>query len=149
MLRTSLLAMGVCLLICGCGSKPADRPDVHPVRGRLLIGGQPTPGACVTLHALGNTGAAKFMPHGRVEPDGSFRLSTFNTFDGAPVGKYALCVVWPGPPPKGEGDDVDGPDRLRNIYADPKRPATQVEIARDTTELATIELKAVETTRSK
>jgi hypothetical protein len=144
-----LFAIAACALLCGCGSKPVNRPDVHPVHGRLLIGGKPTPGASVTLHATDKASGANFMPHAKVEADGSFRLSTFNTCDGAPVGKYAFCVVWPGPPPKGEGNDVDGPDRLQNVYADPKHPAAQVEIGPDTTELATIELKPIEASRRK
>jgi hypothetical protein len=141
----SSLGIGLCLLVCGCGSKSAGRPEVHPVHGTLLIGGKPPAKAYVTLHETSNPALVGFTPHAQIEADGSFRLSTFSTGDGAPVGKYALTVVWPGPPPKGESDDVEGPDQLARQYADLKHPAVAcVEIGPETSELAAIDLKAID-----
>ena len=79
-----------------------------------------------------------------VEADGSYHLTTFVTRDGAPVGDFAVTVIWPGPPAKGQVDDEPGPDRLLQRYARSKKPAASVHIGPETTELATIDLKSAE-----
>lgn len=136
--------VGLCVMLCGCGAKSShdDRPAVHAVRGKLLIDGKPAASAQVFLHAIGKPELGYVRPHATVGADGSFRLSTFATNDGAPVGEYAFTAVWPGPLAKGQGDDERGPDRLQGRYAEPKRPAARVRIDPETTELATVDLKS-------
>ena len=83
-------------------------------------------------------------PHATVQSDGSFRLTTFTTRDGAPVGDFALTVTWPGPRVKGQAEDEPGPDRLGRAFADARKPAASVRIDPDTKELEKIDLKPVE-----
>ena len=135
-------AVGLSVLLCGCGGNQGDRPVVHPVSGKLLIDGKPAVGAQIALRAIDNPELNKFYPHAVVEPDGSFRLTTFTANDGAPLGEFAVTVNWPGPRVKGQSEEEDGPDRLGLRYADVKRPAAKVVIDVQTTELATIDLKA-------
>ena len=142
-LLQAILALGVCLMVSGCGSKHGDRPVVHPVSGKLLVGGQPADKAEVALFPVGRE-QPLMRPHATVQSDGSFHLTTFATRDGAPVGDFALTVTWPGPRIKGQGEDEPGPDRLQHRYADPKKPAASVRIEAETTQLATIDLKSVE-----
>ncbi|MGA2619741.1 MAG: hypothetical protein ABSF26_19185 [Thermoguttaceae bacterium] len=142
--RQATLALGVCLMLSGCGSKPADRPAVHPVGGKLLVAGRPAANAEVVLYPIQGQGLSAVRPHATVEADGSYHLTTFATRDGAPAGNFAVTVVWPGPPGKNQGEDESGPDRLGRAYADPKKPPASVHIETETSELATIDLKPAE-----
>jgi hypothetical protein len=143
LLGATLIIAGLCVSLAGCGSKHDNRVAVHPVEGKVLVAGKPAVDAVITLYAA-DAELARVRPHARVEADGSFHLSTFKTRDGAPVGDFAVTVVWPGPRLKGQGDDEDGPDRLMRRYADSKRPAATVHIAADTKELSPIDLKSPE-----
>ena len=143
MLRT-MFAFGLCLMLSGCESKPGYRPAVHPVSGTLRVAGEPAVNGEVVLYPVGGKEQPVVRPHGTVQSDGSFHLTTFATRDGAPVGDFALTVTWPGPRVKGQAEDEPGPDRLDHRYADPKRPAASIHIGPETKELATIDLKPVE-----
>ncbi|HEX5269837.1 MAG TPA: carboxypeptidase-like regulatory domain-containing protein [Gemmataceae bacterium] len=135
-LLTGAAALTV-LLACGCSGSRGDRPEAYPVAGRLLIDGEPAAGARVQLSAVGNERLAALSPHAVAEADGSFRLTTYRTGDGAPAGRYALTVTWPGRPQRGH---EEGPDRLHGRYANPLRPARTVEIAAAKNDLGTIQL---------
>ena len=135
--------LGLCLMVSGCGSKHGNRPAVHPVSGKLLVGGEPAANAEVVLFPVGRE-QPLMRPHATVQSDGSFRLTTFTTRDGAPIGDFALTVTWPGPRVKGQAEDEPGPDRLQRRYADPKKPAASVRVDAETMQLATIDLKPVE-----
>jgi hypothetical protein len=137
------LVLGLCLVVAGCGSKHGDRPPVHPVGGKLLVAGAPAANADVVLYPVNGQGLSMLRPHATVEADGSYHLTSFATRDGAPVGNFAVTVVWPGPPGKNQAEDEPGPDRLGRRYADAKKPAASVHIGPETTELATIDLKPV------
>jgi hypothetical protein len=69
----------------------------HPVNGRLLVAGQPLPGATVALHRW-NADTEKFVNvcDGKTDDEGRFRLTTYAKFDGAPLGEYAITVVKAG-----------------------------------------------------
>jgi serine/threonine-protein phosphatase CPPED1 len=60
----------------------------HPARGFAYFEGAPMPGAEVTLSMKGTKAS------GVVAADGSFQLSTYKAFDGAPVGEYKIAVTW-------------------------------------------------------
>jgi hypothetical protein len=137
-----ILILGMVLLGCGCGSKQdSHRPKVHPVSGKIVVVGRPAVGAQVILYEKDQTGKNANRPHGKVGTDGVFHLTTFTTNDGAPDGEYALTVTWPSPPVKGQGEDEEGPDHFAKRYADYRRPAAQVKITSETSELAPLELK--------
>src|SRR5947209_5956143 len=126
--RTTWPSLLFVLLLCfgGCRGARDDRPETYPVRGEVRVGGKPAAGARVQLIALDEPALARFAPHGDVGPDGTFRLTTFRTGDGAPAGRYALTLTWPLPPRPGREDE--GPDRFRRRYADPRRPVREVRI---------------------
>jgi hypothetical protein len=60
------------------------------------------------------------------ESDGSFVLSTYRAFDGAPVGKYQVTVVQRRPLFTQEGKP--GPNLLPPRYADAKTSGLEVEV---------------------
>ena len=71
------------------GVSTAKRLPTHPVKGFAYFEGSPMPGAVVTLTGMGKTNAI-----GVVAADGSFQLSTYKGFDGAPAGEYKVAVTW-------------------------------------------------------
>ncbi|HWB07736.1 MAG TPA: hypothetical protein VG826_00730 [Pirellulales bacterium] len=126
-----MLAVG-CLVLPGCAKRPSvDHLPTFVASGRVFYGGKAAEGAEVQLWAVGgdpalNLKLAGACPHATVEADGSFRLTTYSTGDGAPAGDFALTIRWPLPPPPGR--EV-GQDRFGGRYADPARPLRQVRIS--------------------
>jgi hypothetical protein len=76
------------------GVSTAKRKATLPVRGFAYFEGSPMPGAIVTFSAGGGKGTNAV---GVVEADGSFKLSTYTAFDGAPAGDYVISVNWREP----------------------------------------------------
>jgi len=137
--RQMTSAAGVALLLAGCSGAGGDRVKTYPVTGNIYANGQPAAGAKVACFAIDDPKLLPLQPHAITGPDGSFKLTTYKTGDGAPIGTYALTVKWPLPPLPGH--DGDGPDRFKGRYADPKRPARQIVVTTGTNDLETIELK--------
>lgn len=71
------------------GVSTAKRLATHPATGFVYFEGTPIPGAVVTLSSDKAKGP---KASGVVEADGSFKLSTYTAFDGAPVGEYVVTV---------------------------------------------------------
>jgi 3',5'-cyclic AMP phosphodiesterase CpdA len=72
-----------------------NRRPVHPVRGQVLADGCPVVGAQVAFFAYNpqtNKPAAR-VGDALAEPDGTFLLSTYGAFDGAPAGEYVVTVA--------------------------------------------------------
>ena len=78
-------------LLTGCGDKGvAGRPPVYPVSGQVLYQGKPLEGAFVSFTPTeGGTHGAS----GRTDADGRFTLTTFDSGDGAPAGRYRVTVT--------------------------------------------------------
>jgi hypothetical protein len=75
------------------GVSTAKRKPTYEVRGFAYFEGTPMPGAIVSF--VGEKGDAKGVTAtGIVEADGSFKLTTYKAFDGAPAGEYQIGVVW-------------------------------------------------------
>jgi hypothetical protein len=72
------------------GVSTAKRLATHPAVGRVYFEGSPIPGAVVTLTSDQAKGPKAI---GVVEADGSFKLSTYKAFDGAPAGEYVVTVA--------------------------------------------------------
>ena len=90
--------LGVALLIAGpsCGGSKtvvANQKPTHPVQGKFLIDGLPVRGAVVTFHPQDDPGPEPARSYARTEEDGSFKLSTYQQGDGAPVGRYLITVM--------------------------------------------------------
>jgi hypothetical protein len=102
---------------CGSGSK------AYPVQGQVFHRGQPAAGAVVYFHLKDNKDPSRPVPSGTAGPDGTFRLSTFGTEDGAPPGEYVVTVYWPESGPasgKEKAASRDSPaDRLGERFAKP------------------------------
>ncbi|HEV3445095.1 MAG TPA: hypothetical protein VG099_10655 [Gemmataceae bacterium] len=123
--RLAKAAIGLMFLLAGCSRMPLGRPPVYPVSGEVFVHGQPATNAVVRFYAIDNPIFERLCPHAIVEPDGSFRLTTFNSEDGAPVGSYAVTLTWPLPPRPG---NEEGPDRFHGRYNDRRRPVCKVQV---------------------
>jgi hypothetical protein len=68
------------------------RRTVYPTEGSVYFQGKPAAGARVTLIPV-DKGRDRYFPTGKVGPDGSFKLTTYETDDGAPAGRYHVTIV--------------------------------------------------------
>lgn len=125
--RMATLAGLYLCLVAGCGSR-TERVKVHPVRGKVIFSAPAAANAMVVFHPIGTAKDPKVpRPFAQIEKDGSFEVSTYNSKDGAPEGRYAVTLLWELPA-KGSDDDT-GPDLLRNtVYSDPARTPFQVTV---------------------
>jgi hypothetical protein len=124
-------------LITSCSGRDEGQ-RVYPVRGKVLYLGKPTPGARVYLHPRDEANkSAGVRPSGTVQEDGSFRITTYRTDDGAPAGSYAVTVVWMD---HGKRGDDDGKSRLPDRYASPTTSKLTVEVKETDNDLDTLHL---------
>lgn len=88
--RLALIA-AFCLLAVGCGES---LPRTIPVRGKVTWQGKPLGTGSVTFTPVESDAGAPLRPaRGVLNPDGTYRLSTFRTYDGAMPGQYAVVVT--------------------------------------------------------
>jgi hypothetical protein len=92
MLRTVIGSVCGCLFLTlslvGCGEASKGRPKLYPVSGVVKYKGQPVKGAMVTF-------AAKDAPRGATgmtDDSGAYKLTTFDTNDGAPEGPQTITI---------------------------------------------------------
>src|SRR5262245_45877792 len=125
--RCLILALlgGLILSLASCGR--GDRRPVYTVSGKVFFRGKPAEGAQVTLVPLNDNDAKTSHPGGQVRKNGSFRLSTYLSYDGAPAGRYAVRIIYRSPEKKVD-DENAGPDLLRGKYGDPRKTPLRVEI---------------------
>jgi hypothetical protein len=140
-----LLALVVlALLASACGD--SGKMKVYPVSGKVLYRGEPAAGAEVIFYKKsGDQAVATVQPAGRVQDDGSFRVTTFTDGDGAPAGEYGIGIVWRRPvDAKGNPVRKSGglyPDFFGEFYASSVNPQFHTEVKPGTNELPTFELK--------
>jgi hypothetical protein len=103
------LALLACLaMYSGCGG-PHEFGGivVHPVSGKATYDGEPLVDASVVLHPVAPTGDDFYLPRGKVQSDGTFQLSTYSQFDGAPEGEYKVVFDWVGSHDGLSEDEID------------------------------------------
>lgn len=106
----------------GCSGGVSDRPEIAPVSGVVTYQGQTVPDAVVTFSKAG----APRKASGKTDAEGRFRLTTFNTNDGAVIGEHAVTVSkLKGPPPPALTVDTTGPEYTKAMEAAAKAPAAE------------------------
>lgn len=86
-LAAQLLVLAACCVLPGCSH--SDRPATFPVHGKVTYQGRPVAGATVAFLAPGAPRSAV----GTTDQEGSFRLTTFETDDGAIAGTHVITVI--------------------------------------------------------
>lgn len=138
------IAVGTCLLVAtiatGCGEGP-DWPKCHSVSGRVLVDGKPAVRATVKFTATGTAPDGKtYSPSTLTDDDGAFRLTTFESGDGAPAGDYTVTVIATYLV-KG-GQDIPVADLLNGRYADPTQSRLKVTVKEGENALPPFDLKS-------
>ena len=82
----------ICLaLLSGCWGDASDRPEVVPVRGKVLYENKPVAGARVVfLNDRAPRAAA-----GETDEQGRYELTTFEPGDGAVPGEHSVLIAMP------------------------------------------------------
>jgi hypothetical protein len=137
--RIALIALSITVIgLASCGKADSRKPT-FPVSGKVLLaGGKPAEHATVVLHPVDDSGPDAVKPRGKVNPDGSFTLTTYDGNDGAPAGNYRVTVeLW-----LASGKSDEGPkSRLPAKYAKPETSGLTATVATGPTDLKPIELK--------
>ena len=104
------------LLLGGCGS---GLPERGKVTGKVTFNGKPVPEGTVTFYPQTGRSAS-----GRIQPDGTYTLTTFDEGDGAIVGSHEVtieAVRFAGAPRGQELRRGDCPGQERQSASTPPR----------------------------
>lgn len=144
-IRLAAVVAAGSLVLSSCGES---RELAFPVRGKVLYYNQPAQHATVIFHPQGGSEEVqKLRPHGTVDAEGNFTLTTYDPDDGAPAGDYKVTVIWPGESPEDALDAEDpehvpsGPDRLQGRYKDPEASSLSATVTEGTNELEPFQLQ--------
>lgn len=127
----SILLGGMMALGCGDG-----RPKAIPAGGTVRYKGKEIPvGALVVFHPADPAREKQIggKPFGKVKEDGTFKLTTYASEDGAPEGEYGVTVEWRPPAEEskfqlsGEGMAAP-PNKLQSRFSDPNKPFIKVTV---------------------
>ncbi len=154
--RAGRIAAAINVALClACAPSPDAHPPVYPVHGKVLYKGKPIAGGVVTYEREGSDAKAPpagadggpLRATGRIETDGSFRLTAFAGAEGVPEGAYVVGIS--SRPPHTEagllgprdGVKKGDPDVLRGRYADPRTSGLRAEVRKDAPNEPTFDLK--------
>lgn len=126
------------LLGAGCAEEKKELPVRQPTYGTITYNGEVPNGAVIQLCPLpiNSIDWRTVKPSGRVDPDGTFHINTYELNDGAVVGEYVVTVLWTG-----ENPDLPMPDLFNGRYSNPGSPVMKVTIVEGENELPPIALK--------
>jgi hypothetical protein len=134
MLKGALVSvLALAALSCGDGET---RKPVYPVRGQLFADGKPAAGAYALFHPASDADPHATRPHGQVDQDGTFVLSTYGANDGAPVGDYIVTLEWRKTVP---GHGPRGPSLLPAEYGTPKESPLRASVKAESNNLPPFE----------
>ena len=123
--------------LASCSPTEARKPTYRTVGKVTLPDGKPAEHASVVLHPVGDAAAGVPKPHGKVGADGTYKLTTYDTDDGAPAGEYRVTVeLWLA----GRADEPPA-NRLNLKYAKPESSGLTATVGTEPAEIKTIELK--------
>jgi len=134
-----LLAWAV--MTFGRGNPDGDRLAVHPVVGKLLVAGQPAAGATIVLHPQDPSIPTEVRPTAQVLADGTFKVTTYEPGDGAPLDDYKLTVEWRRLVDQGQGELLPGPNVIPAVYGKPESTPMRVTVKEGTTNLGPLEIR--------
>ena len=126
------------VLITGCAkdNRPSDLPPLYPCAITITQEGEPLNGATVSLFAVEGT-SSKYQPSGITDANGKATLMTYG-FEGAPAGKYKVCVRKTiiedgGKTLDGYGEEIDAPGieyrAVEQEYSDVATTPHEIEIS--------------------
>ncbi|SFH57220.1 hypothetical protein [Planctomicrobium piriforme] len=131
------VAMGSLLLLNGCGKKVSGRPEPVPVKGLVLVNGQPLGNTTLVFAPEGHQYAA----FGQSDEQGRFQLTTFDKGDGAVPGKFSVTAsnFWVEEHP---GGSVTEHHKLPAKFRDPATSGLSATVTEDGPNEITVEVQA-------
>ncbi len=128
---------------CGSSTEPGRLP-VFPTSGSVRLDGQVPAGAFVVLHPKADYQRAPdgelVRPHGQVQSDGTFDLTSYGSNDGAPLGEYIVTLEFRKIVKYPSGDAGPGPNLIPAKYAKPNTSPVVVRVDAGTNRLPPISL---------
>ncbi len=122
------------------GTNPARPVAVHPVRGKVIMNGEPLANASIVLHRVGKSKLpVNLHPRAQASEDGTFALETFDRADGAPNGEF-VATVFLRTVEEVNGEKLPGQNILPVVYSRPETSPLKIQITSSTTELKPLEL---------
>ena len=100
----------------------------------MLLDNRPVGNALVVMHPLDRAEGASVLSYARTDNEGRFTVSTYEPFDGAPAGKYAVTVL--------KEDDQEGKHVLPPAYANPGTSGLGVTVTEAPNELRPFQLRS-------
>ena len=94
----------------------------------------------MVLHPVSGGRNGTFSANGKVQDDGTFKISAFGKDDGAPPGEYVATVQW-FRLVQTEGGAGPGPNVLSPEFSDPTGSPLRVTVKDGPTELAPFQLR--------
>lgn len=137
---TSLLGAALVMLGGGCGRSSGDRVAVFPVEGAVTFDGKPLADALVALHPKNPAEHKAPTAQGRTDAQGKFRLTTYESNDGAAAGEYKVTVQYFPLQQNGESYSP-GPNALAPKLAVPDQSDIVVKVAEGPNQLDPIEVR--------
>jgi hypothetical protein len=137
------LVLSISAAICASCSGSSREP-VFPTRGQVFYQGKPVPHALVVLHSLEKKEGQQVRPHGFVDQEGRFTLTTYDPEDGAPPGEYAVTVEWwlvKSANKAQEGEDPPPLNYLPTRYSKAQTSGIRVRITEGNNDIPTIHLR--------
>jgi hypothetical protein len=139
-----LVGAGAVVVASVLSASCASSVPVHPVHGRVLLGGQPASGMVITLHPVGSPeGAEKWSVRGGVDSAGELVVRTYRMPAGdaprmgAPAGEHVMTVSCPD---MLEQFDAVVRDEINARYGEPERSSLRMTIKPGANDLGAIEL---------
>jgi hypothetical protein len=131
------LVIAVSVSLCSCGPKGPARQKTFRVTGKVTVDGKPVAHLRVFANPK-DKGDPKYpiLPQAATQEDGSFQLYSYEPGDGVPSGEYAMTFTWQ----ELRGFIYDGPDKLKNRYADPAKSTIKLTVEKGPADLGTIAL---------
>lgn len=133
--RQSLALIAVVLLSFGCEGNKG--PRVYPVKGRVILNGQPAANVRVMFHPEQPWEGTMSVPAAWTEADGTFTLTTFSANDGAPAGDYRVVLEVP----EYRTNKGEGPNRMPDPYSNYQTTPLKAHVDPQPNDLAPIEVK--------
>lgn len=121
------LALGLALAVAGCGG--SDHLKVAPAEGKVLYRGEPLKFGAVLFQPSAGPPAT-----GQIQPDGTFRLSTYGQNDGAVIGKHQVAITCmdnqapDAPPPDPNKEPGLGKPLIPQKYLSPQSSGLTAEV---------------------
>jgi hypothetical protein len=142
-MRKCLLFIGIAgaiSLISGCGGG-AKTPDFYPVKGQILLDGQPARFVNVSLTPKDSTDEDAPAATGQTNANGEFSIRSMigPGYDGALPGEYWVSLSTP----RQVADASSGkPTPIPQKYRNPKTAKISISVGQQTNDLGTIRLSS-------